>query len=322
MFVVETVDAARGAVCEAQHRGLKVGLVPTMGAFHAGHMSLMEEARRRCGHVAVTIFVNPTQFVPGEDFDAYPRTLETDLEACKRAGVDTVFTPSTDEMYRAGATTKVSVAGLTDGLCGARRPGHFDGVTTIVAKLFNILPADVAFFGEKDYQQLVVIRRMVADLDIPIEIVACPTVREADGLAMSSRNAYLSPAQRAQAVALSAALFEARDGIRAGERDPRPLVQGIRDRIESALSEPGCPQPGQPVGRAFRDEPSECRAKPDRRSQKTARFKSTIEYVEIVNPETLEPLRSITGPYRICLAVRIGDCRLIDNIAADPNPRV
>jgi len=253
-----------------------------MGAFHAGHLSLVDEARRRCDHVAVTIFVNPTQFVPGEDFEAYPRTLETDLRACEQAGADLVFAPSLEEMYRPNAMTKVSVAGLTKGLCGAARPGHFDGVTTVVAKLFNILPADMAFFGEKDYQQLVVIRRMVTDLDIPIEIVACPTVREPDGLAMSSRNAYLSPPQRAQAVVLSAALFDAGDRIGAGQRDAKELVQRIRDRIESA---------------------GPC----------------AIDYVEIVDPETLEPVRSITAPVRICLAVRIGECRLIDNVGADPD---
>ena len=287
MFIAETVTAARSVIRDARRDGLRVGLVPTMGALHAGHVSLITEARRRCDQVVVSIFVNRSQFSPGEDFDAYPRDIDTDLDVCRSAGSDWVFVPSVEQMDQAQPLKTVSVTGLTDHLCGAHRPGHFDGVTTIVAKLLNIIPADLAFFGEKDYQQLVVVRRMVADLHIETTIVACPTVRDTDGLALSSRNAYLGPAERQRAVSLSAALFEARDRIRAGEHDSIPIVSGIRRRIESAL--------GGPL------------------------TSSRIDYVEIVDPVTLESVGSISGPVRICLAVRIGDCRLIDNVAADPD---
>ena len=279
MVVLEDVEPCRQAVRECQQQGGIVGLVPTMGALHEAHLSLIRTARKRCGYVAVTIFVNPTQFGPNEDFDKYPRTLQTDLSACEAAGVDLVFTPSVETMYPAGSQTNVHVSGVTEGLCGAWRPGHFDGVATVVAKLFNILPADLAFFGEKDYQQMVVIRRMVRDLNIPIEIVPCSTVREADGLAMSSRNAYLSDEERKQAASLSRALFAARERIQAGERDAARITGAIRREILAA----------GPVD---------------------------IEYVDIVNADTLEVVKSVDRPVRICLAVRIGPCRLIDNVAA------
>ena len=248
-----------------------------MGALHKGHLSLIHAARKRCDIVAVTIFVNPTQFGPGEDYGSYPRTRDADLLACERAGVDFVFMPSIAAMYPEGAKTTVHVREVTDGLCGAGRPGHFDGVATICTKLLNILPAHQAFFGEKDYQQMVMIRRMVRDLDQPIEIVACPTVREPDGLAMSSRNAYLSASEREQAVGLSRGLFAARDRIISGERDAAEIVGGIRKEILSAGS-------------------------------------VDIEYIEVVDPETLMPVNTITGSVRICLAVRVGPCRLIDNV--------
>jgi len=180
-----------------------------MGALHSGHLSLIEAARRRCDLVVVTLFVNPTQFGPGEDLAAYPRDYDGDARACTTAGVDILFAPPTDVMYPGGDATTVRVGGLTEHLCGASRPGHFDGVTTVVTKLFQIAPAHLAFFGEKDYQQLVVIRKMVADLNMPIEIVGCPIVREPDGLAMSSRNAYLNPEERGRAAVLFQALTEA-----------------------------------------------------------------------------------------------------------------
>jgi len=269
-----------------------------MGALHEGHLSLIRAAKARCTRVAVTIFVNPTQFAPTDDFAAYPRPLEADLSSCESAGVDLVFTPTVETMYpgardpvarmesRTRTSTTVHVSGLTDVLCGPRRPGHFDGVATVVAKLFHILPADIAFFGEKDYQQLAVIRQMVRDLDIPIEIVGCPTVREPGGLAMSSRNAYLTSAQRNQATCLSRALFDAAESIRAGRRNVAAIVEGIREGIVSA-------GPAQ------------------------------IEYVDIVDAETLVLLSTVNSPARICLAVQIGSCRLIDNVGVDapPTPR-
>ncbi len=280
MLVISEIEPARRAIRDAQRRGKTVGLVPTMGALHEGHLSLIEAARERCAAVAVTIFVNPAQFGPSEDLDAYPRPLETDLAVCERTGADIVFTPMTETMYPGDELTTVHVAGITEHLCGAHRPGHFDGVSTVVLKLFNILPADFAFFGEKDYQQLMVVRRMVQDLNLPIQITACPTVREADGLAMSSRNKYLSPDQRQQAGSLFRALHAAVRRIEAGERDPTVIVQDIRKEIAAA----------GPV---------------------------TIDYVDVIDAVTLNPLTVIRGTVRICLAVRIGPCRLIDNVGVD-----
>ena len=277
MLVCEDIETCRKAVRKAREDGYSVGLVPTMGALHEGHMSLIRAARARCGYVAVTIFVNPTQFDPNEDLDQYPRPLSADLAACEQADVNLAFTPGIETMYPAGCQTTVHVAGLTEGLCGAFRPGHFDGVATIVTKLFNVLAADLAFFGEKDYQQLVMIQRMAHDLLIPIKIIPCPTVRESDGLAMSSRNAYLSADQRKQATSLNRALFAAADRVKTGERHIGNIAGAIRDEILSAG-------------------PAE------------------IEYVDVVDPDTLEALNVIDGTARICLAVRIGSCRLIDNV--------
>lgn len=279
MVVLREIAATREAVREAQRKGLRVGLVPTMGALHEGHLSLVRAARSRCDYVAVSIFVNPTQFGAGEDFNAYPRVLDTDLTACVAEGVDLVFTPDVEAMYPPSGGTTVHVDGLTERLCGARRPGHFDGVTTVVAKLFNILPADLAFFGEKDYQQLLVIRRMARDLDLAIEIVPCPIVREEDGLALSSRNAYLTQGGRQQAKSLSRALFAATRQVADGERDVGRIVGRIREEILAAGP-------------------------------------ADIEYVEVVDSETLDALTQVDRPARICLAVRIGSCRLIDNVAA------
>ncbi len=283
MDVIETKRAARAALLSAAGLGRSTGLVPTMGALHDGHLSLMRRAVAECDFVAVTLFVNPTQFAPGEDFDAYPRTRERDLDVCRKAGVHLVFCPDVAEMYAADARTTVRVAGLTTGLCGAHRAGHFDGVTTVVSKLFHILPADRAYFGEKDFQQLAVIRQMASDLDFPIDIVGCATVREPDGLAMSSRNAYLTPPQRAQAASIYAALTSARAGVAAGQRNPRAVTDAIREHVAAAGP-------------------------------------SDIDYVEVVHPATLAPVSDIIEQVRICVAVRIGTTRLIDNIAADPAP--
>jgi len=251
-----------------------------MGALHAGHLSLVRAAKSSCDKVALTIFVNPTQFAPGEDLEAYPRPLEADLDACRTAGVDLVFTPAVETMYPEGGRTTVHVSGLTESLCGRDRPGHFDGVTTVVAKLFGILPADAAFFGEKDYQQLLIVRRMACDLDFPIEVIGCPIVREPDGLAMSSRNTYLSREQRRQALSLSRGLFSASKRIERGTTSVVEIVNEIREIIETA---------------------GPC----------------SIDYVEVVDAETLEPLERIDRRARICVAVRIGSCRLIDNVGVD-----
>ncbi len=280
MLVLQEIAACREAARAAQQRGRVVGLVPTMGALHEGHLSLIRAARERCDFVAVTIFVNPTQFTPGRDFASYPRTLDADLEACSSLGVNLVFTPTVETMHAGGSKTTIHVSDLTAGLCGQHRPGHFDGVATVVAKLLNILPADEAFFGEKDYQQLVMIRRMVLDFNLPVEIVGCPTVREADGLALSSRNARLSADQRTQATSLSRALFTAADGIAAGGAD----IAAVRSAIRGDIHEAG---------------------------------PADIEYVEIVDAETLERLTVVDRAARICLAVRIGSCRLIDNVGVD-----
>lgn len=280
MKVFNEIEACYGAVRDVQRRGGRVGLIPTMGALHEGHVSLIEAARRRCGSAAVTIFVNPTQFGPDEDFEKYPSDIEADLAVCEASGADIVFTPSVETLYPRGFETTIHVSGLTEGLCGAHRPGHFDGVTTIVAKLLNILPTDAAFFGEKDYQQLLVIRRMVRDLNLPVEIAACPIVREKDGLACSSRNRYLSSSQRTQAAVLSRALFSARDRIAAGHKRVKELVTRIRAEILEAGP-------------------------------------AKIDYVEIVDAETLDSLTEVDRPARIVLAARIGPCRLIDNVAGN-----
>ena len=240
MKVLHDIDVTRWAIREQQQSGRTVGLVPTMGALHEGHLSLIRTAREQCDAVAVTIFVNPRQFGPSEDLGAYPRTMEEDLAMCEAEGVSVVFAPSETTMYPGDAVTTIQVSRLTEGLCGGRRPGHFDGVATVVAKLFQILPAERAFFGEKDYQQLVVIRQMVQDLNIPIQIVACPTVRDPDGLAMSSRNAYLSPQERRQAISLSGSLFAAADRVKMGERGTSPLINEIRKTIATA----GCTSTG------------------------------------------------------------------------------
>lgn len=276
MRTVETVADLRRVCDEARAAGRRVGFVPTMGFFHAGHRSLMERARSDTDLVVVSLFVNPTQFGPGEDLDAYPRDLDADTRLAEAVGVDVLFVPTVAEMYPGGAPrTTVHVAGLTDAMCGAARPTHFDGVTTVVAKLFAMVGPCRAYFGRKDFQQVAVVRRMVADLDLPVEVIGAPLLREADGLALSSRNAYLTAAERAVAPTLHGALLDAAAMIRAGERDPAV----VRDAITTAVQEP-----------------------------------FELEYVEIRDVDDLEPRESLVGSSVIAVAARLGRARLIDNI--------
>ena len=265
------------ARCLAEHRaGCRIAFVPTMGFLHDGHASLLREGRRRGDVLALSIFVNPTQFGPNEDLARYPRDLERDLEIARSAGVDLVWTPTPEQVYPPGYATYVDVEGLTDVLCGASRPGHFRGVTTVVCKLFNVVQPTVALFGEKDFQQLAVIRRMTADLNLPVEIVGLPIVREADGLAMSSRNVYLSGDERRQALALSQGLALARQLVAGGERDGAAIVAAV-----SALIEAG----------------------PDAR----------IDYVRICHRETLRVQACVDADSVLLLAAFVGKTRLIDN---------
>lgn len=276
MRQVETVAALRSALRDAPR---PVGLVPTMGALHDGHLALVRAARAECATVVATIFVNPTQFGPGEDLERYPRSLPADLELLEREGVDCVFTPSVDEMYPSGFTTTVHLDGPALPLEGAARPGHFDGVATVVAKLLLQSLPDRAYLGRKDGQQTAVVRRLVRDLDIPTGIVVVPTVREADGLAMSSRNAYLTPEQRAAAPVVFRALSASRDRFRSGQQDMAALEDAARRMIEAS-----------PL--------------------------ASVEYVAGVDPDTMEPWTG-HGPCMLAAAVRIGSVRLIDNVILD-----
>ena len=285
MKVSKTVREVRSAVADARRAGARsVGFVPTMGALHPGHYSLIDAARRGCDFVVVSIFVNPTQFAPDEDYRRYPRTIEADLAGCEAHGVDAVFAPAAEEMYGAGSCTTVHVSGPAEGMEGGCRPGHFDGVCTVVAKLFNIVAPDVAYFGAKDYQQAAVVRRMAADLDLPPRIEVCPTVREPDGLAMSSRNAYLSPEERRQAPALLAALRLGERLLREGRADACDLADAMRRHIAE----------NAPL--------------------------ASVDYVEIVDPVTLASVQTIRGAVVAALAVRFPSVRLIDNMRMDPSP--
>jgi pantoate--beta-alanine ligase len=272
-----TVDAVRHAVHAARRRGLTVGLVPTMGALHAGHVRLINTARAETDFVVVSVFVNPTQFGPNEDLSRYPRLLERDLQICAAEGVSLVFVPEPATMYPAGFRTYVEVEGLQDVLCGASRPGHFRGVATVVLKLFNIVQPDVAFFGLKDAQQVRVIEQMAADLNVPVRIRRCPTVREADGLALSSRNQYLDPEQRRHAVVLSQALAEVRQRVEAGERDAGALERLVAERVGAT--------PG-----------------------------ARLDYVKVVDFDTLQPVERVGGNVLVAMAVFFGTTRLIDNV--------
>jgi pantoate--beta-alanine ligase len=254
-----------------------VGFVPTMGYLHEGHLSLVDKAKEMADIVVMSIFVNPLQFGPNEDLDSYPRDIERDSRLAESRGVDILFFPSVEEMYPPGSKTIVSVKDITDALCGASRPGHFDGVATVVTKLFNIVQPDYAFFGMKDAQQVAVITRMVRDLNMPVEVVPCPIIREADGLAMSSRNVYLSAEERKQALVLSRSLKKAQEMVERGARDVAALREAITATIqESPLAE--------------------------------------IDYIEIRSYPELAPLTELRGPCLIALAVRFGRTRLIDNI--------
>jgi pantoate--beta-alanine ligase len=279
MEVIPTVAQMRDRAEEARCSGRTLALVPTMGALHAGHLALVEEARRRGDHVTVSIFVNPTQFGPGEDFDRYPRTLEADLEALvATTGVDCVFAPPVDEVYPAGARTVVEVEGLDRHLCGAHRPGHFRGVATVVTKLFLACRPHVAVFGKKDAQQYVILRRLAQDLGLGVDVVGVETVREDDGLAMSSRNRYLSDEARRQAVVLSRAVLGAREEAERGERD----AQALFDHMLRALAEASMAQ---------------------------------VQYAEVVDAETLSPVARLESGREAlaAVAVYLDGARLIDN---------
>ena len=256
--------------------------MPTMGALHAGHVRLIEQARDECGCVVVSIFVNPLQFDRAADLDRYPRTLQADLSVCADAGVDVVFAPSADQMYPTAAECTVEVGRVADYLCGRHRPGHFRGVATVVLKLLQIVQPDRAYFGEKDAQQLAVIRHLVRDLNVPVRVEGVPTVRDADGLALSSRNERLSPEERVLARSLHGALSEARRHISAGERDPERVSAAATLRL---------PQDGR----------------------------LRLEYLEVVDPEHMQPVTCIEGPVLVAAALWVGSTRLIDNLMCSPS---
>jgi len=275
--LIRTVAELRAALAERRRVGARIGLVPTMGAFHEGHLSLMRQARRECDVVVVSLFVNPTQFNETGDLAVYPRDEERDLALAAQLGVDFVFAPSAETMYPDGFATSVAVAEVTESLEGVQRGrGHFDGVTTVVAKLLGIVGPDVAYFGQKDAQQAVVIRRMVTDLNIPVQVEVCPTAREADGLALSSRNVRLTPEERRRATALHRALQRASEIARDGERDAGAILASARAELDAARIDP--------------------------------------EYFELVDSETLLPITRLNGrPALAVVAARVGETRLIDN---------
>jgi pantoate--beta-alanine ligase len=276
-FEIVRAPAEMRARAEDQRRdGVRIAVVPTMGALHDGHLSLLRAGRARADLLIATIFVNPTQFGPGEDYAAYPRTEEDDVARARECGADLVFAPDADSMYPPGYETYVEVRELSRPLCGASRPGHFSGVATVVTKLFHTTLPHVAVFGEKDYQQLALIRRMNRDLDFGIEIVGMPIVREADGLALSSRNRYLSPEERADALSLSRGLTAAREAYRAGERDRGALEACARAPVEAAP-------------------------------------RARLEYAELRDADTLEPVERADRPAVLAVAARVGTTRLIDN---------
>jgi pantoate--beta-alanine ligase len=280
MKVAKTIESVRNLVKAARSKGKKIGFVPTMGALHIGHISLIEKAKQQTDFIVVSIFVNPTQFGPGEDFEKYPRPLKADLEICRKASVDVVFAPVTKQMYPRENLTRVNVEKLTEQLCGRFRPGHFRGVATVCAKLFNIVAPDIAFFGQKDAQQAIVIKRMVADLNMPLKIVVCPTVRQSDGLAVSSRNQYLTPQQKKDATLIYKSLQKCQDLITAGVKDSEKIVAEMQKILQQIPS-------------------------------------IKIEYISIVDAETLQELKKITGRVLTAVAVKIGSTRLIDNILID-----
>jgi len=279
--IYTTIDEMRAASRSVRREGKRLGFVPTMGALHEGHLSLVRAARATTGVVAASIFVNPTQFGPTEDLAKYPRSFDRDRELLEHEGVGFLFAPSVDEMYPAGAVTWVTVEELSIKLDGRSRPGHFRGVTTVVSKLFHVVEPDAAFFGQKDAAQVAVIRRMVRDLNLPVEIVVCPIVREPDGLAMSSRNAYLDSYQRKHALVLHRALMLVQELARSGERDAARLTLAGREE--------------------FAKEPS-----------------VRLDYLEIVHPDTLDPIADTCRGALVAAAAYVGTTRLIDNLLLNP----
>jgi pantoate--beta-alanine ligase len=277
MLITETINETRRPVAEARRAGRIIGLVPTMGALHAGHVSLIRAARAECGFVVVSIFVNPAQFGPHEDFDRYPRPFTTDVQVCAAEDVDVIFHPEQATLYPPDYHTYVEVHGLQDVLCGAARPGHFRGVATVVLKLLNIVRPNIAYFGQKDAQQVRIIQQTVQDLNVPVDIRLQPIVREADGLALSSRNQYLDADQRRHATVLSRALAEVHAEVGSGQREAAALVRRMKQRIEAT--------PG-----------------------------AVLDYAALVDFATLQPLQRLHGQVLVALAVRFGTTRLIDNI--------
>jgi pantoate--beta-alanine ligase len=280
MEIAETIESVKSFVKSARADGKTIGFVPTMGALHIGHTSLIEAAALKCDFIVVSIFVNPTQFGPGEDFEKYPRPLEADLKICEDKGVNVVFIPTPDQMYPLEKLTWVNVEKLTETLCGRSRPVHLRGVTTVCTKLFNIVTPDIAFFGQKDAQQAIVIRRMVADLNMPLEIIICPTVREPSGLAVSSRNQYLSEQQKKDAANIYKSLQKCRQMVDDGVKDSSEIISEMRNILQQVPS-------------------------------------MQIEYVSIVDADTLGDSDRITGKILVAVAVKLGPARLIDNILLD-----
>jgi pantoate--beta-alanine ligase len=281
MKVAKTIESVRLLVKKTRKTGRTIGLVPTMGALHEGHISLIKRSVKNGDFVVVSIFVNPTQFGPKEDFSKYPRPMEADLKICKEQGVDVVFMPTAKEMYGEGTVTWVDVGKLSEQMCGKFRPGHFRGVATICAKLFNIVCPDFAYFGQKDAQQAAIIKRMVADLNFPLKIVVCPTVRAEDGLALSSRNRYLSAEERKDATCICRALKAGEEMIKAEVRSPKTIISRMR-KIISVLA-----------------------------------TVTDIDYISIFDAESLQETRRIKGKLLIAIAIRMGKTRLIDNIVVD-----
>lgn len=280
MEIITTVAEMKARVAQWKAQGLTIGLTPTMGALHEGHMSLMERARKECDRVVTSVFVNPIQFGPNEDYDAYPRDLERDAAIAESKGVDVVFHPSVEEMYPKNYNTYVVMETLTDSLCGAKRPGHFRGVCTVVNKLINIVDPDMAFFGQKDAQQLAIIKRMVSDLNMRVKVYGCPIVREEDGLAKSSRNTYLSAEERTAALCLSRSIFKAQELIESGERDASAIRAAVCGIIEA-----------EPL--------------------------ASIDYVEVVDLGDMQPVSALDEAGLVAIAVYIGKTRLIDNYLFD-----
>lgn len=277
MLITRTISETRAVIAQARASRKKIGFVPTMGYLHEGHLKLIDIARQHSDFVVVSIFVNPTQFGPKEDFAAYPRDFERDRKLCDARGADLIFAPDVAEMYPERALITFQIDKLADRLCGARRPGHFNGVILVVSKLFNIVQPDVAVFGQKDAQQLIIIKRLVHDLNFPVKIISAPTVREPDGLAMSSRNVYLNPEQRAQSTVLYQSLQKAKALIEAGERNAQRVIAEMQKLISTASE-------------------------------------AKIDYIEIVSVRDLQPIERLDGQILIALAVYFGKARLIDNI--------